>query len=123
MTSLLPQITDIQAALARGERRISLPGMKGSAPACVLAELLRARSGNLLVIAADQDAADEFCRELGFFGAGDATPLAFPAWDCQPFGAASPQPGAGGGPAGGCGHAARSSAPDLQRGILLPGGR
>ncbi|HEX9078874.1 MAG TPA: transcription-repair coupling factor, partial [Desulfuromonadaceae bacterium] len=92
MTVLIPQIVDIRAALARGERTIRLPGLQGSAPACVLAELLRNRTGPFLVITADQEGAEEFCRELGFF-AGDAfTPLFFPAWDSPPFAAASPHP-------------------------------
>ena len=92
MTSLLPQTVDIQAALARGERIIRLSGLHGSAPACVLAELLRARTGNMLVITADQEAAEEFCRELGFFAGGAFTPISFPAWDSQPFAPASPHP-------------------------------
>ena len=91
-TPLLPQIADILAALARGERTIRLSGLQGSAPACVLAELLRGRTGPLLVITADQEGAEEFCRELGFFAGGAFAPLFFPAWDSPPFGAASPHP-------------------------------
>ncbi|HYY16370.1 MAG TPA: transcription-repair coupling factor, partial [Gammaproteobacteria bacterium] len=89
---LIPQIVDILSALARGDGRIVLPGLKGSAPACLLVELLRAQSRSLLVITADQEAADELCRELGFFGGSDAAALSFPAWDTQPFSANSPHP-------------------------------
>ena len=91
-TSLIPQTVDIRTALARGAGRITLPGLKGSAAACVLAELLRVQPRNLLVITPDQEGADEFSRELGFFGAAEGGPLSFPAWDVLPFSAASPHP-------------------------------
>lgn len=42
MTSLIPQIIDSIAALRRGERRIIIPGLKGSSPALFVAELVRA---------------------------------------------------------------------------------
>ncbi|MEI6305292.1 MAG: hypothetical protein WCP33_00570 [Deltaproteobacteria bacterium] len=92
MTALIPQAADILAAMADSERLISLPGLKGSAPAFILAELLRKHTGNLLVICADQDGAEELCRELSFFAGGNFTPLIFPAWDSQPFSATSPHP-------------------------------
>jgi len=91
-TPLLPQTIDLLAALRRGNARIALTGLKGSAPACVVAELLRMQTGNLLVITPDQETADEFSCGLGFFCGADATPLLFPAWDAAPFSAASPHP-------------------------------
>jgi len=90
-TSQPPQLVDCLAALARGDRRIVLPGLKGSATAYVVAGLLESSGRNLLVITADQEAADEFSRELAFFGSGPA-PISFPAWDSAPFSAASPHP-------------------------------
>ena len=90
--ALMPQSVDILAALRRNEGRIVIPGLKGSAPACVVAEVLRSQPKNLLVIAADQDAAEEFRRELAFFCSADTLPLSFPAWDCQPCSPASPHP-------------------------------
>ncbi|MBC8018339.1 MAG: transcription-repair coupling factor, partial [Verrucomicrobia bacterium] len=89
---LLPQSVDIQAALRQGKQRIVIPGLKGSAPACVVAEVLRSQSRNLLVMVADQDAADEFRRELAFFCTAENTPLIFPTWDSQPCSPASPHP-------------------------------
>jgi transcription-repair coupling factor (superfamily II helicase) len=89
---LLPQSIDIAAALRRGDRRTVIPGLKGSTAAFVIAELLSARPGNLLVLAADQDAADEFRRELAFFSVSTVSPLLFPAWDSQPCSPASPHP-------------------------------
>ena len=89
---LLPQSVDILAALRRGDRCITIPGLKGSTAACVVTELLLARPGNLLVLAADQDAAEEFRRELAFFGGSDLSPLVFPAWDSQPCSPSSPHP-------------------------------
>jgi len=90
-TSQPPQFAECLAALDRGDRRIVLPGLKGSAAAYAVAALLGASTRNLLVIAADQETADEFSRELAFFSS-DPAPLSFPAWDSAPFSAASPHP-------------------------------
>jgi transcription-repair coupling factor (superfamily II helicase) len=90
--TLLPQTIDILAALRRSGGRIVIPGLKGSAPAFVVAEVLRSQSKNLLIVTADQDAAEEFRRELAFFCSAANTPLVFPAWDSQPFSPASPHP-------------------------------
>jgi len=89
---ILPQSVELLAALRRGESRVTLPGLKGSTAACVIAGLLRSQSKNLLVITVDQDAADEFRRELAFFSTPDTSPLVFPAWDSQPCSPASPHP-------------------------------
>jgi len=86
------QINDILAGLQEIQSRVVLSGLKGSAAAYVISELLRSDSPNLILITADQDSASEFCRELGFFGGTEATPLLFPAWDTQPYTAASPHP-------------------------------
>jgi len=91
-STLLPQSTDLLAALRRGDGCITLPGLKGSTAAFVIAELLRTQPKNLLVITADQEAADEFRRELAFFASPDSSPLVFPAWDSQPCSPASPHP-------------------------------
>src|SRR5512133_2504134 len=89
---LLPQSVDIRAALRRKERRIVIPGLKGSAAACIIAEILRSETAKLLVMTSDQDAAEEFRRELAFFCTAENTPLVFPAWDSQPCSPASPHP-------------------------------
>ncbi|MFZ4857042.1 MAG: transcription-repair coupling factor [Desulfuromonadaceae bacterium] len=92
MTSLIPQTIDCIAALRRGERRVVLPGLKGSSPALLVAELVRAGLETPVVITATQEAADEFCRELTFFSRGDVFAGLFPAWDAAPFSASSPHP-------------------------------
>jgi len=91
-STILPQSIELLAALRRGDTRITLPGLKGSTAACVIAELLRSLSTKLLVITADQDSADEFRRELAFFAPPETSPLVFPAWDSQPCSPASPHP-------------------------------
>ena len=91
-STLLPQSIDLLAALRRGDKRITLPGLKGSTAAYVIAELMRSQPKKLLVITVDQDSADEFRRELTFFAPPEAAPLVFPAWDCQPCSPASPHP-------------------------------
>ncbi|NVN89050.1 MAG: transcription-repair coupling factor [Desulfuromonadales bacterium] len=90
--SFIPQTASILHALQRGVQRIVLPGLKGSSAACIVAELLRTSSRNLLVISADQESADEFSRELCFFCSPAHRPISFPAWDMAPFSAASPHP-------------------------------
>ncbi len=92
MTTLIPQTIDTIAALRRGERRITIPALKGSSPALFVAELVRAGFDNPLVLAATQEAAEEFCRELAFFSSGDLSAALFPAWDAAPFSASSPHP-------------------------------
>ncbi|OGU14580.1 MAG: transcription-repair coupling factor [Geobacteraceae bacterium GWC2_53_11] len=92
MTPLIPQTIDSIAALRRSERRITVPGLKGSSPALYVAELVRSGLENPLVITATQEAAEEFCRELAFFSTGDLHAVLFPAWDAAPFSATSPHP-------------------------------
>ena len=92
MTTLIPQTIDAVAALRRGERRMTIPGMKGSSPALFVAELLRAGLETPLVITATQEAAEEFSREFAFFSKGDLYAGLFPAWDVAPFSASSPHP-------------------------------
>ena len=48
--SMLPQSVDLLAALRRGDGCVTLPGLKGSTAACMVAELLRGQPKNLLVI-------------------------------------------------------------------------
>jgi len=92
MTSILPQSNEIIAVLKRGEQRVSLPGLKGSSPALLLAELLKSGLSGVFVITASQEAAEEFSRELAFFSGGESQSLVFPAWDTAPFSASSPHP-------------------------------
>lgn len=65
-------------------------GLAGSAPAFLLSMLAADSPRPLLVITADQAAADELHNEISFFS--DVTPLRFPHWDTTPFEAASPDP-------------------------------
>ena len=92
MNSLIPQTIECIAALRRGERRVVVPGLKGSSPALFVAELVRAGLGIPVVITASQETAEEFCRELTFFSRGDLFAGLFPAWDAAPFSASSPHP-------------------------------
>ena len=92
MTPLIPQTIDSITALRRGERRITIPGLKGSSPALFVAELVRAGLEMPLVITATQEAAEEFCQEFSFFSGGDLHAAIFPAWDVAPFSASSPHP-------------------------------
>ncbi len=90
--SRISHTATILDALERGSRHILLPGLKGSSPACILADILARSTRTLLVLTPDQAAADEFLRELTFFASPGHTPLSFPAWDMAPFSATSPHP-------------------------------
>ena len=90
ITSHANRIADILAAFKRGDKRICVPGLKGSSPAFIVVELLRRQPGIVLVVTADQEGAEEFYRELGFYGGGEVSGLLFPAWDGAPFSAVSP---------------------------------
>ncbi len=92
MSNLIPQAVECITALRLGERRIVVPGLKGSSPALFVAELVREGLDTPVVITATQDAADEFCRELTFFSGGDVFAGLFPAWDAAPFSGSSPHP-------------------------------
>jgi len=49
---IVPQSIDLLAALRRGDGCVTLPGLKGSTAACVIADLLRSQTKNLLVVTA-----------------------------------------------------------------------
>ena len=93
MSSLIPQTIDVIAALRRGERRIAIPGLKGSSPALFVAELVRAGLDNPLVMTPTQEAAEEFCRELAFFTNGSSERDAFPGLGCRAVFSVFPAPG------------------------------
>ena len=92
MTSLIPETVDTIATLRQNGQRVIIPALKGSSPACILADLVRTGLEKALVIAATPEAAEEFCRELAFFSGAGSQPVLFPAWDAAPFSAASPLP-------------------------------
>ncbi len=91
-TPSIPHTAAILAALERGGTRVLLPGLKGAAPACLLADILASSRRPLLVLTPDQESADELTRELSFCAPPDSAALPFPAWDMAPFAAASPHP-------------------------------
>jgi transcription-repair coupling factor (superfamily II helicase) len=86
----IPALTQLAEQLDQGLKQATLCGLIGSAPALAIAELSRLLPRQIVVIAADQTAADELTRELLFFNAANVSP--FPTWDVNPFEAASPHP-------------------------------
>src|SRR5512135_2193695 len=85
-------IKEIAAALAPTGSRITLAGLRGSAPAYLLSRLLPEISAPFLVITPDADSAEETCRELRFYTGEKEPVLYFPPWDTTPFEQASPHP-------------------------------
>ncbi|MBI5656604.1 MAG: transcription-repair coupling factor [Geobacter sp.] len=83
---------DILSLLAPAGALVSLPGLRGSAPAYLLAELMGESSRLCLVVAEDADAAEECWRELRFYGGGADAIQLFPAWETAPYEHASPHP-------------------------------
>ena len=86
----LPATARISAILSQGSGYSAITGLKGSAPAFAVSELLKTSFANLLILTANQEKADEFARELAFFSPPENTPLLFPAWDTAPFSGISP---------------------------------
>ena len=92
MTATPDYITTVSSLLQGQESLVSIAGLKGSAPAYLLSRLIPASGGPLLIVTADQESADELCRELRYFAQRPEEILPFPAWDVTPFEAASPHP-------------------------------
>ena len=82
-------VPEITAALEQTPR-LTVTGLAGAAAALLIAELSNTVDNQLVLVTADQQAADELTRELSFFEAQTVTP--FPAWDVAPCEAASPHP-------------------------------
>jgi transcription-repair coupling factor (superfamily II helicase) len=82
----------IAGALSAAGGHISLAGLKGSAPAYLLARLLTEVDGTFLIVTADSESAEEIYRELCFYAGNPETILFFPPWDSSPFEQASPHP-------------------------------
>jgi len=89
-TPQIPVLTQLAEQLKQGLEQATLCGLTGSSPALAVAELSRLLTRQIVLIAADQTAADELTRELLFFNAPNLS--TFPAWDVSPFEAASPHP-------------------------------
>jgi len=92
MTTHKPDRQKLVNALAPQAAHLVLSGLNGSAPAYLLAQLLTAVQAPFLVVAADLESAEEFCRELRFYWGNPAAVLFFPPWETAPFEHASPHP-------------------------------
>ena len=89
--SALPdQFRSIAGALAPQGGRCVVSGLKGSAPAWLLARLLPLVKRRFLVITPDGESAEAFYRELLFYAGNGQELLLFPPWDTAPFEEASP---------------------------------
>lgn len=88
--TLPEQFRTIAGALAMEGGRCVVSGLKGSAPAWLLARLLPLVKRRFLVIASDAESAEIFYRELLFYAGTGPEILLFPPWDTAPFEEASP---------------------------------
>ena len=88
--TLPEQFRSIAGALAPEGGRCLVSGLKGSAPAWLLARLLPLIKRRFLVIAPNEESAEAFYRELLFYAGGAHEILFFPTWDTAPFEEASP---------------------------------
>ena len=76
--------------LSPARSHVNLTGLKGSAPAYLLARLMAETERPLLIIAPDAEGAGEIITELRCYSGRAADILPFPAWDAAPFDKASP---------------------------------
>ena len=90
-------VSAVQRALGDGQAVQRLTGLRGSAPAYVLARLLAAERRPVVALLPDAAAAETFVTELRFYlgEAGATNPLErrvhlLPAWDVPPFEPLSP---------------------------------
>src|ERR1700681_1148862 len=75
----LDYITSVTAQLKAKDGLVSVAGLEGSAPAYLLSRLIPEKGGPLLIVTADQESADELCRELRYFAARPEEILPFPS--------------------------------------------
>ena len=85
-------LRDLSNLLAPADGRAVVAGLKGSAPAYLVARLLERLPGPLLVIAPDAESGEEFCRELRFYAGSAEAIRFFPHPDTGLLEAASPHP-------------------------------
>lgn len=85
-------LRSIIEALAGDSARITLSGLKGSAPAYILTRIFDQLAAPLIIITPDPDSAAELYNELNFYSGRPETILHFPAWDAAPFENASTHP-------------------------------
>jgi transcription-repair coupling factor (superfamily II helicase) len=86
------RIEEISTALAAAGSLVTLAGLRGSAPAYLLARLLPRLDAPLMVVTADTETAEEFIRELRFYAGAREDVLSFPSWDTTPLEQAAPHP-------------------------------
>lgn len=85
-------VSELLLEIEKAHQTILIPGLSGSAPAYIVSQLLKESSKKFIIISSEQDACDEFYRELTFFCGTISTPIFFPSWDSQPFSNTSPHP-------------------------------
>ena len=91
-TDRTSHIREIALHLSSPRSSTTLAGLKGSAPAYLLARLLPEISHPFLIVTPDPETAEELWRELSFYAGETAEVLYFPAWETTPFELASPHP-------------------------------
>jgi transcription-repair coupling factor (superfamily II helicase) len=79
-------------ALAADGSAITLAGLKGSAPAFLVASLATSLQKPCIVITPDRETGEEFAAELCFYAGHPEAIYFFPPWETTPFEQASPHP-------------------------------
>ncbi|MFA6109503.1 MAG: transcription-repair coupling factor [Candidatus Latescibacterota bacterium] len=82
---------EVTARLRHGERRILVHGLPSTLAALLAAHVFRDLSRPVLVVAANEDRAEEWRDDLQAFLGEDAVRY-FPAWDIDPYDRRSPDP-------------------------------
>lgn len=82
----------ISGALEPEAAYVKLVGLKGSAPAFLVAGLSNGRRAPLVVVTPTAESAEEFLREARFYSNHPESVYYFPAWEINPFEQASPHP-------------------------------
>ncbi|GFE57011.1 transcription-repair coupling factor [Geobacter sp. AOG1] len=90
MATTQDHIKQLAPALAAEDSLLTIAGLKGSAPAYLLARLMPELAAPLLIVTPDSESAEELWRELCFYDGEAEGILYFPSWDTAPFEPVSP---------------------------------
>jgi len=90
--SLRAKLKQISSELSPDDARLNLAGLRGSAPAFLIARLLGEVPAPFVVVLPDTESALEFLRELRFYADRPQAVYFFPPWDTSPYEQSSPHP-------------------------------
>jgi transcription-repair coupling factor (superfamily II helicase) len=90
--SLTEKMQQITGMLEPEAVRIKIAGLRGSAPAFLVANLMEKLPAPFFAVLPDSETAEEFYREARFYSVRPHSVYYFPSWETSPFEQSSPHP-------------------------------